>query len=242
MIQIAVCDDENVVINQIESLLLLICNRKGMKADIDAFNSGNTLEKEIISGTRYDLIFLDIQMDNGDGITVAKNIRKVDENALLIYVSGYDKYLMELFRLDVFGFVKKPIDEMVFENLFLEAYQKICSKNFYYSFRYKSQEFKILCRDILYFESSGRQVKVHCNDGTLKVFNGKLSDVEAEIQKGKNPFLRIHQSYLVNYFLIRSRSKKEIVLVNDERLSISEDRQKNFSLEYGKLLRGEIDV
>lgn len=213
-----------------------------MKADIDAFNSGNTLEKEIVSGTRYDLIFLDIQMDNGDGITVAKNIRKVDENALLIYVSGYDKYLMELFRLDVFAFVKKPIDELVLKNLFLDAYQKICSKNFYYYFRYKSEEFKILCREILYFESSGRQVKVHCNDGTVKVFNGKLSNVEAEIQKGKNPFLRIHQSYLVNYFLIRSRSKKDIVLVNGERLSISEDRQKNFSLEYGKLLRGEIDV
>lgn len=242
MIQIAVCDDENAIINQIESLLLSICGREGIKVDIDVFNSGSTLEKEIISGTRYDLIFLDIQMKHGDGITAAKNIRKVDENTLLIYVSGYDKYMMELFRLDVFAFVKKPIDETVFQNLFLEAYQKICSKNFYFSFRYKSEEYKIPCRDILYFESSGRQVKVHCSDGTVKVFNGKLSDVEVEIERGKNPFLRIHQSYLVNYFLIRSRTKKEVVLINGDRLSISEDRQKNFSLEYGKLLRGEIDV
>ncbi len=178
MIQIAVCDDENAIINQIEFLLISICDREGIKVDIDVFNSGNTLEKEIISGTKYDLIFLDIQMNHGDGITAAKNIRKVDENTLLIYVSGYDKYMMELFRLDVFAFVKKPIDEAVFQNLFLEAYQKICSKNFYFSFRYKSEEHKIPCRDILYFESSGRQVKVHCNDGTVKVFNGKLSDVD----------------------------------------------------------------
>lgn len=242
MIQIAVCDDENAIINQIESSLSSLCDREGIKADIDVFNSGSSLEREIISGTRYDLIFLDIQMGNGDGITAAKNIRKVDENTLLIYVSGYDKYLMELFRLDVFAFVKKPINKEDFQNLFLEAYQKICSKNFYYSFRYKSEEYKILCRDILYFESSGRQVKVHCNDGNVRVFNGKLSDVEVEMQKGKIPFLRIHQSYLVNYFLIRSRTKKEVVLINGEKLSISEDRQKNFSLEYGKLLRGEIDV
>jgi len=48
-------------------------------------------------------------MENGDGITTAKNIRKTDENVLLIYVSGYDKYIMELFRLDVFAFIKKPI-------------------------------------------------------------------------------------------------------------------------------------
>ena len=149
---------------------------------------------------------------------------------------------MELFRLDVFAFVKKPIEAAAFQNLFLEAYQKICSKNFYYSFRYKSEEHKILCRDILYFESSGRQVRIHCHDGSVRVFNGKLSEVEEEVRRGKNPFLRIHQSYLVNYFLIRSRTKKEVVLVNGERLSISEDRQKNFGLEYGKLLRGEIDV
>ncbi len=242
MIQIAVCDDENAVINQIESLLVSVCDKEGMRADIDVFYSGSTLEKEVLSGTRYDLIFLDIQMESGDGITAAKNIRKTDENTLLIYVSGYDQYLMELFRLDVFAFVKKPIEAAAFQNLFLEAYQKICSKNFYYSFRYKSEEHKILCRDILYFESSGRQVRIHCHDGSVRVFNGKLSEVEEEVRRGKNPFLRIHQSYLVNYFLIRSRTKKEVVLVNGERLSISEDRQKNFGLEYGKLLRGEIDV
>ena len=51
--------------------------------------------------------FLDIQMKGGDGITAAENIRKVDDNVLLIYVSGYDKYMMELFRLDVFGFIKE---------------------------------------------------------------------------------------------------------------------------------------
>ena len=171
MIQIAVCDDENAVINQIESLLVSVCDKEGMRADIDVFYSGSTLEKEVLSGTRYDLIFLDIQMESGDGITAAKNIRKTDENTLLIYVSGYDQYLMELFRLDVFAFVKKPIEAAAFQNLFLEAYQKICSKNFYYSFRYKSEEHKILCRDILYFESSGRQVRIHCHDGSVRYWS-----------------------------------------------------------------------
>lgn len=242
MVQIAICDDENAVINQIESFLLSICSREGIRVDIDAFNSGNTLEKEVISGTRYDLIFLDIQMENGDGITAAENIRRIDDNALLVYVSGYDKYLMELFRLDVFAFVKKPINEKKFQNIFWEAYQKICRKSFYYSFRYKNEEYKIPCRDILYFESFGRQIKVHCKDESIQVFNGKLSDVEDVMKKGKTPFLRLHQSYLVNYFLIRSRTKKEVVLINGERLSISEERQKKFDLEYGRLLRGDMDV
>lgn len=62
------------------------------------------------------------------------------------------------------------------------------------------------------------------------------------MEKGKIPFLRIHQSYLVNYFLIRSRTKSEVILINGTILSISEDRQKKFGIDYGKMLRGEINV
>lgn len=100
MIKIAICDDENVIVNQIENLVVRISSMEGIPVDIDAFYCGETLEKEILLGAFYDLIFLDIQMQKGDGITTAKNIRKMDENVLLIYVSSYDKYMMELFRLD----------------------------------------------------------------------------------------------------------------------------------------------
>lgn len=118
MINIAICDDENIIVSQIESIIFNICKRESILVDTDVFYSGQTLEKEISNGTKYDLIYLDIQMANGDGIVTAKNIRKMDENVLLIYVSGYDKYMMELFRLDVFAFIKKPIEDKYFEYIF----------------------------------------------------------------------------------------------------------------------------
>lgn len=113
MIRIAVCDDENVIVNQIEHIISEVCKRESIPVNIDVFYSGRELKRQVTSGTKYDIIFLDIQMKGGDGITAAENIRKVDDNVLLIYVSGYDKYMMELFRLDVFGFIKKPIDEEI---------------------------------------------------------------------------------------------------------------------------------
>ena len=79
-------------------------------------------------------------------------------------------------------------------------------------------------------------------NGETYTFNDKLSEVEKSLENGKIPFLRIHQSYLVNYILIKSRSKADITLVNGLELPISEERQKEFSREYGKLLRGEINV
>ena len=127
MIKIAICDDENIITSQIDNIILDICNRESIPFDTDVFYSGQGLEREISKGTKYDLIYLDIQMASGDGITTAKNIRKMDENVLLIYVSGYDKYMMELFRLDVFAFIKKPIEDKHFENIFLDANRKICN-------------------------------------------------------------------------------------------------------------------
>lgn len=242
MIKIAICDDEKIVTSQIDDIINDICVKEGIPFDTDVFFSGNSLEKEIISGTKYDIIYLDIQMINGDGITTARNIRKMDENVLLIYVSGYDNYMMELFRLDVFAFIKKPIDHENFARIFLDANQKICNRRIYFPFHYKNQEYKILCIDILYFESSGRKIIVHLRDGCIEKFNGKLIEVENWLTKGKIPFLRIHQSYLVNYHHIRSRSKTTVSLINGTELPISEDRRKIFGKQYGRLLGGEVNV
>lgn len=240
MINIAICDDEEIITSQIDNFINDICKRESIPVDTDVFFSGIGLQKEIENGTRYDLIFLDIQMVNGDGITTAQNIRKMDENVLLIYVSSYDKYMIELFRLDVFAFIKKPIDPKNFEKIFKDANQKISNRMFYFSFRYKNEEYKIPCIDIVYFESSGRKINVHLKDGNTQQYHGKLSEVETWVGKGKIPFLRIHQSYLVNYHHIKSRSKTVVTLTTGEKLSISEDRQKNFCEKYSRLLGGEI--
>ena len=181
-------------------------------------------------------------MENGDGITAAKNIRKFDENVMLIYVSGYGKYMMELFQLDVFAFIAKPIDISVLSKTFLKAYQKVCNKMFYFSFRYKNEDYKIPCKDILYFESRGRRISTYLQNGAVEGFNGKLSEVQTLLSNGKIPFVRIHQSFLVNYYLIRSKSKTEVALINGTRLPISEDRQKDFIRQYSELLGGEISV
>lgn len=242
MIKIAICDDENFIVNQIENLLIKVSKYEAIQIDIDVFYCGNLLEKEIASRTRYDLIYLDIQMERGDGIIAAKNIRKIDENVLIIFVSGHEKYLMELFRLDVFAFIKKPIISDIFIKSFLDATRKIRNRNYYYTYRYKSQEYKIPCNEILFFESIGRQININLRSGETCCFNGKLNDVEIHLMDGKIPFLRIHQSYLVNYHLIKCRSRSTVTLTNNMKLPISEEKQKKFSYDYNGLLRGEFDV
>lgn len=240
MINVAICDDEIFIASQIENIIMDICVKENILVETEVFYSGESIKKEILNGTKFDLIYLDIQMKDCDGITTAKNIRKVDENVMLIYVSGYDSYLMELFRLDVFAFIKKPIDTVTFMEIFLQAHRKIGNKKFYFVYRYKNNEYKIPCIDILYFESRGRKINLHYKTDKIEIFNGKLSDVEKQISSGKIPFLRIHQSFLVNYHHIKSRSRTEVTLTTEMKLPISEDRQKTFGEQYNKILGNEV--
>lgn len=242
MLKIAVCDDEKAIANQIEHLILQVCTKESIPGDTDVFFDGKSLEEEIHKGTRYDLIYMDIEMKDGDGISTVKNIRSVDENVLLVFVSGHSKYALELFHLDVFEFIVKPIDRQFFERCFLNAFRKISTLAVYFRYQYQRREFKILTMDIAYFESRGRKIFIHEREGGVTIYNGKLSDVETWSLNGKVPFLRIHQSYLVNYHFIASRTKEDVMLKDGTKLHISEDRQNDIRKCYNNLLKDEIDA
>ncbi|MBD5096735.1 MAG: response regulator [Lachnospiraceae bacterium] len=109
MLNVAICDDENAIVNQIEKCILDLCQAEKISIDTDVFYSGASLEQAYLSEKRYDLIFLDIQMENINGISAAKKIRELDENVLIVFVSGYEKYMKELFQYDVFHLFKNRL-------------------------------------------------------------------------------------------------------------------------------------
>lgn len=95
-----------------------------------------------------------------------------------------------------------------------------------------------MLKDILYFESSRRLIKIKGKNESGK-FYGKLNMVEKNLENGKIPFLRIHQSYLVNFRFIKEISFYKVVLFDGTELQISEERQKNVREKYNILMKGE---
>ena len=63
MLNIAICDDDDLIAHQIESVLHNISDEENVKIDTDVFYSGNDLVREISSGKKFDLIYMDIQME-----------------------------------------------------------------------------------------------------------------------------------------------------------------------------------
>lgn len=244
MIQIAICDEDTNFTGELEKLLFHTASINAVKLEIDVFFDGNTLDSCIKQGTRYDLIYLDVNLKGLNGIDLAQHIRKIDTAVLLIYISASEKSLKKLFEVETFRFLSKPLDYHLFTKYFLEACQRISQHNVYYQFHYKKEIHKVPLKEIHYFESHNRIIYIHTDNGSVEQFYGRLQQVEQELSKGYTQFLRIHQSYLVNYEYIYKMNFASVILKNTAgkkfTLRISEDRQKDVRIRLYQMMHRKL--
>ena len=238
LLRIGICDDNLIFASKIETLLMSISKKRLIDMYIEVYSDGCELWRDISEGAIFDILYLDIEMIQINGIDVARRIRENDKDVIIIFISNYDNYLIDLFEVEPFRFIKKPVKEELFVNYFMKAYERILQDETYFEYRFNKIPYKILTKNIIYFESYGRIIKVKYVNGEGK-FYGKLSFVENQLQLGKIPFLRIHQSYLVNYKFVNKISFSNVVLMDGTELKISEDRQKAIRMKYNELLGGE---
>ena len=168
---------------------------RGISMDVEVFSDGEILLQQLETGKQYDLLFLDIIMKHVDGIRVGEFIRNgmEDFHTRIIYMSTSKADLMELFDSQPIGFLEKPLTREKVGAGMNRILRQMAGDSFSYrSGRISSQ---IPYREILYYESCGRKVLVHTNDGICEYF-GKLSQI---MEQGLPPnFLCIHKSYIVN--------------------------------------------
>lgn len=232
MLNIAICDDNIPLTSEIEGLLFSISRRHHIKIDTSVFFDGKTLYNSICSGNIYDLIYLDIEMNDMNGIEAAHHIRSDQLPTVLIYVSAYETYYRQLFEVEPFRFILKPIDPLLFEKYFIAAHKKITDHIQYFTYGFHQNYNKVSISDIMYFESEGRSIIIHTSS-KLHRFLGKLDKIEAYLHQNIDlDFLRIHQSYLINPRYIRTFTHTNITLTNGYCLKISAKYQSKFQSQY----------
>ena len=102
--RIAICDDDMAVTGVMDGMLQKIEKEEKIEMEVDVFFGGAGLWEQIQQTGAYDLIYLDIEMEDMDGLTVARKIREKDPYTILIFVSAYDSYFRQLFEVEPFRF------------------------------------------------------------------------------------------------------------------------------------------
>lgn len=231
MLNVAICDDDSHITGEMDALILKIAKQIFVNVEIEVFWDGESLVNSIENGNYFDIIFLDIEMDKEDGISAAKKIRNIDKNVLIIYVTSYENHMKECFAVRPFRFLLKPVSEKVLQTCFRAAYEEISSGDFYFRYSFQRINHKVAIRDILYFESNKRKITIVTVNGFYELY-GKLNEIEKSLKNCKTSFLRVHQSFLVNYKHVQSQAYNYVTLDNGKQISISEDRRKTISEQY----------
>ncbi|MFI3238429.1 MAG: LytTR family DNA-binding domain-containing protein [Lachnospiraceae bacterium] len=224
MIKIAICDDEIDICTKIENILLEHAAKLCRKAYVEIFYSGESLTKYIALGNTFDLVFLDIEMGEMNGVEVGKYIRKVLQNhtTQIVYVSARNEYDRQLFDVQPLHFIPKPITyEAVVSDLEL-ALSRMGSVNQYFVYKKGKESYKIPMRDIIYFESFNREIKIIHTNGE-DTFYDTLEDVTQSVRDFS--FLRIHRSYLINEEHTRKFKFNEVLMSNGMYIPISRTKR-----------------
>lgn len=233
--RVAICDDDMYIVGAMDQMLTQIGKEDKLSLEVEAFSDGQVLWEEMNRSGAFDLIYLDIEMEQMDGITVAKNIRQRDPYTILIFVSSYDSYCRQLFDVEPFRFLDKPIDEETFRSYFRAAYVRLMDSNERFVFQAEKKFFQIPYKEIIYMESEMRLIYIHAASGEYE-FYAKLNDVEKRIQEKSRYFIRVHRSYMVNFLYIKSMNMSEVVLVTGEVLPLSSKHKNEAMQKYMGLL------
>lgn len=226
MVRIAVCDDENNICSQIEKYILLLCKKLCVQFEVEVYYTGEGLCEKLADGICYDLIFLDIELTNMNGLEVGNNIRDVydDEITQIVYISGKSEYALELFDINPLNFLVKPLSYEKIEKV-INKYLKINDiQAGIFSYKYGHDTFQIMIKDIIYLKSKGKKIIIKLKNKEVD-FYGSLEKV-FHTQLKMYGFLFIHKSFVVNYSYVSIFEYERVILSDNTVLSIGQSKRK----------------
>lgn len=237
MIKIAICDDENFMLNMLYEKISSFFNHQNIKVNISSFSCGKDL---LNSNNNLDIIFLDIKMDKLDGFETAKKLRDKGYKGLLIFVTVLKDYVFDAFEVQAFDYLTKPLKEDNFIKTMNRALKAIQNKNEEQLLIQKNKDINIIpFENIVYCEIINRKVYLHLKDSLVIDYYDKIENLEKKLD---NRFYKCHRSYLINLQYLKSYKSGLAYLTNGDLVPVSRLRKDEFSafiIKYMKQRRNE---
>ena len=223
---IAVVDDEKAIREHICGLV----EEQQPESRIEAYATGGEL---LASGKRFDIVFLDIQMEGMNGIEAARNLREKNanlgvEDTVLVFITGIKDYVFDAFDLYAFQYLLKPIDERKFAEVLERAVREAAKKKERRVLFIKSRNLTLDQSEILYIESRAKKVEIHTVRQTIEIY-AAMDELEGQLG---DEFYRCHRAYIVNMDCITEYDSESITLTNGDRVYLTKKKYGEFVKAY----------
>ena len=234
MIRIAIVDDEADILQYISGKVKETLEKLKYSAGLESYLSSNELlEQNRIQN--FDIVFLDLEMPEPDGMQTAQIIRENYPNVIIAIVTNRDDLVFNAFQYDVSAFIRKKHFETEIEKVVERLYKKAKNKRSGYVLKTASGEKSFGINDIVYIESENHNVYLYDKSGKkIKIFYTleKLSNILSE-----EIFIRCHSGIIVSCQYIFSINKDNIELINDISVPLSRSRRKEVKSRFQRFMR-----
>ncbi|MBP1534255.1 MAG: response regulator transcription factor [Ruminococcus sp.] len=222
---IAICDDEPTFLRQLHRR---IAEMKIPDCEIHEFSSGKELLSTFVKGM-YEVIILDVEMPDLNGLQTAEKIRQVDQSVILVFLTNYAEFAVQGYEVNAFRYILKSQPDYLFNEQLISIFDE-CEQRFRtYQYSNRNLSFKFRLIDILYFEGHKRKVMIFTSTGELE-YNGDFSEVCDELMKYN--FILVNKGLLVNLEHIQNISKYDIILSNGRKVPIGRTYKDSVVSEY----------
>ncbi len=229
--KILICDDEQQYVDELKTHIEKFMQSKFISCEIDTTNNPIIVAE---SNDVYNLAFLDIQMDELDGIALAKILKERNSKVAIFFVTSFDVYQDAAMDLRAFRFFEKPFNANRLYSGLEKAMEYIDESYVDFYIRTSNENKKILTDDVIYVERGNRQVTLVTTEGTY-ITRENFDEWCAVLQNSF--FYRVHKSFIVNLHYVTSYKYSELFLQNDIRIPIGSRKQADFHKFWFSYLR-----
>ena len=213
---VAIVEDDQECRAQLEEFIQRYGRERGQTFEVESFSDGTQIVVQDVA--RFDIILLDIEMPEMNGMEAAEKLRARDADVVLMFVTNMAQYAIRGYEVGALDFVLKPINYYTFSVRFERAIHRVQQREGgQVLLSLPDAVHRLNTRDIYYVEVQNRQLHYHTAQGEY-VLRGTMQ--QAEQQLGGYHFVRCNHWYLVNLRHV-TEVRRDTVIVAGQELEIS---------------------
>lgn len=239
MVRIAICDDNEECVSGIETVADQFFKTHCVECAIQTYQSSENLLYDLRDGIGYDLLLLDIEMPEVDGMDLAKVILDTLPGAKIIFITSHLEYAITAYEFSVFRYIPKTVIDEKLPSA-LEDYYKLyrLERNEFYTVEIKNHVEQLPYREILYILKDGKYAVFHLAGGKTQSVRKTLSQVFEEI--GREYFCFADRGCIVNLVNVIGIDDAGILFSDNQCVIISKANISDFKIKMLRFWRKQI--
>lgn len=223
MIKVAIVEDEKEQAQRLRGFVEQFAREKDKKIQIRMYSDGDEFVRDLSGGV--DIALLDIQMKRMNGMQAAEEIRKSDEEMIILFITNLVQYAVQGYSVNAMNFLLKPVSYFTFSDKFAQAVKRLEKrKGKLLEIKTDKGFTRLRPEDIYYVEIVNRRLVIHTEDREFYCTE-PMQSLEEKLDS--RMFFRCHVAYLVNLEYVR-QVMKNAAMVGDKEVMVSKYRKKEF--------------